>query len=79
VETQFGTIDVDLRKPLHLCTPVDKNGEGIIDPATHLMCYKVRGSPPQFPGSVYTTNQFGSDQFPFFGVRELCVPSTKQL
>ena len=25
---------------------------------------------------VYTDNQFGADQFPFFGPRDLCVPST---
>jgi hypothetical protein len=24
-----------------ICTPVDKNGEGILDPATHLTCYEV--------------------------------------
>jgi hypothetical protein len=25
---------------------------------------------------VYTDNQFGADQYPFFGPRDLCVPAT---
>jgi hypothetical protein len=32
----------DLKKPSRLCTPVDKNLEGIKDPVTHLMCYQVK-------------------------------------
>src|SRR4029434_8260455 len=33
-----------LRKPKHLCLPVDKNGEGIKNPDAHLLCYQVKGA-----------------------------------
>jgi hypothetical protein len=79
VETQFGPITVDIKKPLHLCTPVDKNGEGVIDPVTHLMCYQIRAPRPEVPDQVYTSNQIGPDDYGVFGARELCVPSTKTL
>ena len=77
VETQFGPITVDIKKPLHLCAPVNKNSE---DPSApqhpdHLMCYQVRGPRPS-QKTVFTDNQFGPDSFEFFGPRELCVPST---
>jgi hypothetical protein len=32
----------DVQKPSRLCTPVDKNGEGIKHPRNHLMCYVVK-------------------------------------
>ncbi len=82
LDDQFGTITVDVKKPLHLCIPVDKNGEGIPSPGQALMCYLVRttsGTPPpqkHLPNVVYTTHQFGSDALEVFGPRELCVPST---
>ncbi len=28
-------------KPVMLCAPVDKNGEGIGDPVSHLTCYEL--------------------------------------
>jgi len=82
VDDQFGTITVDVKKPLHLCVAVDKNGEGIPAPGQATMCYLVRttsGTPPpqkHLPNTLYTTNQFGSEALEVFGPRELCVPST---
>jgi hypothetical protein len=82
VDDQFGTLTVDVKKPLHLCVPVDKNGEGIPSPGQAQMCYLVRttsGTPrplKQLPNQLYTTHQFGSDVLEVFGPRELCVPST---
>jgi hypothetical protein len=37
------------------------------------MCYQVRAV-PQNPPHVFTTDQFGSDDYPLFGIRDLCVP-----
>ena len=31
----------DVKMPLTLCTPADKNGEGVTDPATHLRSYQI--------------------------------------
>jgi hypothetical protein len=77
VETQFGPLTVDIKKPLHLCAPADKNGEDPSAP-THpdfLMCYQVKGQRPATQPTVYTNDQFGPDHYSFFGTRELCVPS----
>ena len=82
VDDQFGTITVDVKKPLHLCVPTDKNGEGIPSPGQAAMCYLVRttsGTPPpqkHLPNTLYTTHQFGSAALEVYGPRELCVPST---
>jgi hypothetical protein len=79
IEDQFGSIDAAIKRPVRLCAPVDKNGEGITDANTHLLCYQVRsaaGAPTH--DTLYTLNQFGPDAFNVFGPRELCVPSTLQ-
>ncbi len=77
ITDQFGTIGIDVKRPLHLCLAADKNDEGVPDPGQALLCYQVRGIPPATaPDLVYTNNQFGDDQFPFFGPRDLCVRST---
>jgi hypothetical protein len=77
--TQFGSITVDLKKPLHLCAPVDKNGEGIFDSTTHLMCYQSKGTRPPTQPTVFTLNQFGPDSFIFYGPRDFCVAATVTL
>jgi hypothetical protein len=41
-----------------LCTPVDKNGEGIIDPTAHLCCYKLKAKALKPPPDVEVVSQF---------------------
>jgi hypothetical protein len=69
-----------VKKPKHLCLPVDKNGEGIDDPSTLLVCYKAkpaRGQPKHAKRTgVTTVNQFGSEQLDTVKEDELCVPSS---
>jgi hypothetical protein len=78
LRTQFGPAVVDVKRPLHLCTPVNKNGEGVVDPTRDLMCYQVRMRPLGQPAvDVATTNQFETATIDLFGVRELCVPALK--
>jgi len=79
IDDQFGSISAAIKRPVRYCAPVDKNGEGVIDAGTHLLCYQVRsaaGSPTS--DTLYSLNQFGPDEFKVFGARELCVPSTIQ-
>lgn len=80
VDDQFGSITVDIKKQLRLCVGADKNGEGILDPNSTLMCYQDRimpgTPPPNLPAQVFTENQFGPDVYSVYGARELCVPST---
>jgi len=73
----------DLKKPTRLCNPVDKNGEGIKNPAAHLMCYQAkpaRGEPKhQKVLGIHVNNQFGPEQLDTVKEEELCVPSIKIL
>jgi len=73
VEDQFGTGTTDVKRPSRLCLPVNKNGEGILDPAARLMCYDVR-SGPRVNQKVFIHDQFGAGGIEVKRARELCVP-----
>jgi hypothetical protein len=70
-----------LKKIKHLCTPVDKNGEGIKNPDAHLVCYQAKtakGQPKHVRQTgVNTANQFGSLVVGTSKESEFCVPSLK--
>jgi len=79
IADEFGTIVVDVKRPVRLCVPVDKDGEGIDDPTAHLMCYEVRLSSTMAfapAGDVLVENEFGADRFEARRPRELCIPAT---
>ena len=81
IHDQFTTMSVDIKKPFRLCLPVDKEGEGIMNPERQLLCYKVKITPgtPKFKGvegNVWVDNQLGPDVFRVFRPTELCVPAT---
>ncbi len=77
VTDQFGSIVVDVKKPLQLCLAVSMDGAPIPVPGASLMCYLIRGTRPAAPPPlIYTHTQFGPDQYGFFGPRDLCVPAT---
>jgi hypothetical protein len=42
LDDQFEEKRFDVQKPAALCTPADKNGEGIIDRITHLKGYQIK-------------------------------------
>ncbi len=72
--------DFEVKKPKMLCTPVDKDGEGIVDGENHLMCYDVKKleDDPKFEKlSVFTNNQFGPEELEVKKQKELCLPSIK--
>lgn len=70
-----------LKKPFLFCTPVDKNGEGIINMVDHLTCYKIKA--PKLDKSlrpnVEVMNQLGTIQLNAKKAFLLCVPSEKTL
>ena len=77
---QFETKDTLVIKPAEVCNPVDKNGEGILNPTGHLECYKVKDVSGQIKfdkTAVFTTNQFGEEALEALKAQRLCVPSTK--
>ena len=79
VTDQFNGVAKTLRlkRPRHLCNPVDKNGEGTKNPTVHLMCYLAKGQPktPRHKG-VFLTDQFGTGQADTVAEQEICIPST---
>jgi hypothetical protein len=74
---------INLRRPRHLCVPVDKNGEGIKNPAAHLLCYRsgpARGEPKHLPREgLFVANQFGALRINTARERAFCIPSVKSL
>ena len=78
VTDKFGTLTVNVKKPIRLCVAAD-SGNGILDPSAHLLCYQVRtaSQSPRFegPGPIFVDNQFGPDTFAVTRPTELCVPS----
>jgi len=69
---------VDVREPVKFCNPVNKNGEGILDPEDHLTCYRIV---PQVAKNIQATveNQIDPNG-QVIDVREnvyLCVPTRK--
>lgn len=82
---QFETKVTTVLKPWVLCNPVDKNGEGILQPACHLLCYKIKdqdGQPPFESRKVMIEDQFSSHNATAFRgscrkISTLCVPSMK--
>ena len=85
---QFEDRNTTVIKPFLLCNPVNKNGEGIPSPASHVTCYKIRdvaGQPPFVPQSPNVTDQFivqdlqTSRRTDCGKTRLVCVPSSKRI
>jgi hypothetical protein len=70
-----------LKKPKHLCNPVDKNGEGIKNPPVHLVCYTAKPARGERKHvrrqGLYIANQFGQLRLDTLKEGEFCIPSTK--
>jgi hypothetical protein len=80
LQDQFSSSSAIVLNPRFFCTPADKNGEGIIDPVTHITCYDM--TPPGVaPGPIPILNQFtpAPDQPLLLEANILCAPSTKQV
>ena len=73
----------DMRQPRRLCNPVDKNGEGIKHPESHLLCFTVRPARGEAPveevEGIVVNDQFRGGEVRTRRIEELCVPSTKTL
>ena len=76
LEDQFGIQTTDLGPTRFFLVPADKNGEGIIDPDSHLTCYQIANGPGG-PAKVTATHQFGTDSLDLGAARVACIPSEK--
>ncbi len=73
----------DVKKPTRFCNAVDKNGEGVLQPDAHLVCYQValaRTTPKQPKHvkrlAVRLNNQLGPLSVDTLKESEVCLPST---
>ena len=83
MKDQFAAYQGVVIRPVQLCNPVDKNGEGILNPEVHLVCYEIKadpmGSAPRAV-DVATQNQFTEQGMTaVLPPRMLCVPSLKRI
>ena len=66
-------------KPVRLCTPVDKNGEGVSNPNALWVCYRIEEPVVSVNEDVVVTNQFDPlnvDQaMRVKKIKTVCVPS----
>jgi len=78
LQDQFGNGSSKPLRATYVCNPVDKNGEGIVNKESHLVCYTVSLRIKAKP--VRTRNQFGEMDIKLRDAPEiLCVPSTKRV
>jgi hypothetical protein len=75
---QFISETADVKKVAQLCTPVDKNGEGIADPGLHLCCYDLaRTLKLATKPIVEVGSQFQSSRLQPIKGQMLCAPCQK--
>jgi hypothetical protein len=69
-----------VRKVKHVCTPADKNAEGVLDPVTHQVSYQIKSSFRHVRRvNVLVQNQIGSLRVDTLKADLLLVPSNKNL
>lgn len=73
----FGTQATTALKPIRYCAPTDPMGEGIVDPTSHLVCYKIgkAGFAAQFVGFL-SQRMDGYRGYEVQKPDSLCVPAT---
>lgn len=82
IEDAFGTLTIDVKKPIRLCNPANVNGLEPTAPArpNHLMCYQVRVSKQTTPSirvqGIHTNNVIGTGQLDASKISEICLPSS---
>jgi cysteine-rich repeat protein len=71
----------ELKKPGHLCVPVDDSSQGVRDPTIYLLCYKASPAPGQQRGApqlgIHLTDEFGPEVLNTVKEVEVCVPSVR--
>jgi hypothetical protein len=83
---QFETKRTTVQKPFLVCNPVDSEGQGVQNPACHLVCYKIKDAPgqPRFTArDVSVQDEFNTESVTAFRntcrkASLLCVPSLKR-
>ncbi len=79
VQSQFGTVEIDVRKPRQVCVPVDKDGSGITDPDTFVCCYQIKAIKPPPSTLVEVFDQFGELELELKTGKLVCQPCSRTL
>ena len=84
LQDQFETVDESrIKKPRFICNPVDKNGEGIVDPDAHQVCYTNKDDRSAIGKFVKRTievsNQFGLQTLVVNRPNNVCLPAAKAI
>ncbi len=76
VSDRFGTGSNNVFKPIAYCTPTDPMGEGVVDPTSHLVCYRAKG--PKAPQVIdFLTQRIdGYRGYEVTKPHSICVPAT---
>ena len=79
---QFGDENALVGEPKFFCNPINKNGEGILNPEVHLICYNIpdvgdKHGHERHKQDVVVENQFGDQTLKVKNPKLLCVPSKK--
>ncbi len=72
----------DLKRPLRLCVPVDRDGIAIVNPGDHLLCYKAKRAKGEakhaaIKGQLHTSDAWGAERLDTIVEDALCVPATR--
>ena len=78
VDILDGPASFDVKKSKGLCTPANKNGEGVLDADTHLQVFNLKG-PHLRRAGVRVSNQFGSYLYDTVKTKLLMLPAGKSL
>jgi hypothetical protein len=70
-------VNVDVLRPFDLCTPVNKDREGVPDPVSNLECYEIQGDDPPNV-NVTVSTQFGTYDLGLINAKTLCVPAVTE-
>ncbi|MBW2373533.1 MAG: hypothetical protein JRF70_13455 [Deltaproteobacteria bacterium] len=69
----------DLKKITRVCLPVDKDGEGIINPGWNLLCFSAKPTKGEEKHEartrIHTNNQFGPEVLDTKKEDDLCLPA----
>ena len=74
---QFETRATSVLRPYSVCVPASRNGAPLVDPKTHLTCYKLKEAnvPPLDTHTITVSSQLGAEALRTRTKRLLCVPS----
>lgn len=76
VDSYLTDPSASVTKLASVCTPVDRDGQGVFDPTTARCCYKVKAAQLPAAATASLEDEFGTLGVSFQKAQTLCVPCT---